>query len=612
MRAAWLLPVVLCVACPVPGTGGSTSSSSGNASSSSGGGRDAGPHEARIELGALCRELRAGFRASLLRTVNQCGAAYVDQDLELIDTSIFDVSVAASLSQVQSQLPAASCDQFGNLRIYMDHVTQSVDRGRVAYNDVNAFKCRAASSLPVVARKDRPPVAQGAFSLVGVDLPPVCHEVFEGLVPAGGTCDLTHECANRLHCRPMADDTSVGTCVAPVPVGSACDSRDECEGDGLCVNATCREALHAGELCVDAAGTQQPCGAGLVCLGGVCAAYGAEGTLCGGTQAPCMDGLLCTRQTLQDATRRCRFPVATGGVCKFNEQCANCNRCTGDGRCVPFLAGLDACDKDHDACGPGLRCGEAGVCVMQPREGEPCRALFVPSSSTRGNCLYTHNTCARATETDVEGVCRPYPSHEGQSCGDGPDTHPTCVSGPLQLSCDRDLGTCVRPARLDEECSPAGSPKPRCENGYCQKTDATSDRGRCALLPRVGEPCGTDGVLAPSCQGSFCRREADAGNGTCAAYPDIGQPCGPSPSGSTYCVYGTCLVDPGNITGLCGYERDPGQACHAHSDCRTGDCDPHLGRCVTAGQSCQGCSRFEPILFILSLGLVIRRRKNKR
>ncbi len=604
--ACLLLPLVL--GCPPSQSGESTSSSSSSSSGQTG--MDAGPTGSSIEMGALCSTLRDGFRGALLRTVNRCGAGFVDEDLERLTPSVFEGEQATALSQVQGQLPAVTCDQFSNLRIYLDHVFQSVDRGSVRYDAFNAFKCKEASTRPSLVRRDFPPPQQSALMLPGVDMPLVCNEVFTGLLEPQAPCDLTHECSVGHICRPMEFDGTNGRCVPEVPMGGVCDSRDVCVGGGLCQAGICQRALVLGESCLDAQGYTLPCGAGLICQGGQCQNYAETDALCGGANAPCRAGLVCARTSGPSAVMRCRTPVPDGETCVADNQCADCSFCNVQGRCIPFIALDQPCNKDADGCGPGLLCGDDSACHMLPREGEPCSVGIVPLGTTRGNCLYQDNFCRRERDTDKTGTCQPFPTQAGEPCGDGADTARTCQGGFTQLYCNAQTnGTCVIAARLGEACSLYGDTKPRCEHGYCRRAAMEDLEGVCAVLPDISEACGTLPHLSSYCQSGYCRRVADAPDGTCTVYPDIGEECGSDPHLSQQCTYGVCLLSTGATQGVCAYQKAAGETCALDQECDTLVCDPHLLRCLTPGQSCQGCSRFEPILFVLSLGLVIRRRR---
>src|SRR5438105_2712645 len=117
LRLAAAAPLLLCACLTTTGVVGGSSSSSSSSGDAADAGADAGPGGDRIELGALCRELRSGYRRAIVRTFNQCGAAYTDDDIERADPAVFDGAEDA-LSQAQAELPGVSCDQFGNLRVY--------------------------------------------------------------------------------------------------------------------------------------------------------------------------------------------------------------------------------------------------------------------------------------------------------------------------------------------------------------------------------------------------------------------------------------------------------------------------------------------------------------
>lgn len=610
-RALPLLLVVLC-ACPQPEPTPSSSSSSsgGGGGSSASVVTDAGARGNGIELGQLCRELREGYRRAFLRTLNRCGAAYDDVDLERLDTLPFDSAERATLQQAQGQLASASCDQFGSLRVYLDHVLQSVDRDRVRYSAEAALKCREGSTRPTLSSRDRPPIQSGAFNLEGIEMPAVCHEVFEGLVQEDEGCDLTHECRDPLYCRPTSDDTALGTCRPPVAMGAACDSRDTCDNGGICENAQCRGPRVRNESCLDEQGFELPCGPSLVCVDGHCAAYGESNELCSFGMPPCRPGLVCTGSAAQPGVLRCKQPVDVGGTCASSLECVDCARCNDDGKCATYKAQGESCEKADDACAPGLRCADDNTCKPLPRTGEICEAAFLSSSSQRGNCMYVDEFCKRESAQSETGICTPFPAL-GEDCGNGPDVYPTCASTLAALYCsDATRGTCVPPARHGERCSTYGDTFPACENGYCRLSADGGDDGICDERPNIGEPCGLTPDLSAYCQTGFCKRLGDAPAGVCAAMPDIAETCGTESHLTTQCSYGACVLMPGATQGTCAYQRNPGAPCSVDEECTTFVCDDQVHRCITPSQSCQGCSRFEPILFILSLGMVVRRKRS--
>lgn len=179
---------------------------------------------------------------------------------------------------------------------------------------------------------------------------PGCEGTIVGLVPQGGKCFESIECApvlgKRIRCETNGEDTE-GVCREFVtsPADGPCgrDVFGEC-GEGLvCEDATqptstCVAAPRAGEKC----GIGGPCEPGYHCSTSsfTCEAIVANGGACK-SFTDCVEGSQC-----KDGV--CRTRGADGAACGNSEDCAS-NRCVND-RCRQKI--IQSCGEDSGSA-PG-------------------------------------------------------------------------------------------------------------------------------------------------------------------------------------------------------------------------------------------------------------------
>ncbi len=238
-----------------------------------------------------------------------------------------------------------------------------------------------------------------------------CAEVFVGMVPTGGPCWRSEECAEGGVCGERSLDTMTRRCPAtchPRPAaGTPCgEGLSRCGHGFLDATAVCLGASGATAVCVavqrgpsvgegqpcgylgtstDARKTYVGCGAGLWCPSSLvptlfqatCARTLAVGVSC--ASGMCAVGLVCKGPdagsqsgTCQTTTlsRRVGDPCggATGRTCdglaSLSCEAGACRR-TGDGTAGARCTGAGPCNQ-------GLLCNYAGTCQPARAAGDPC------------------------------------------------------------------------------------------------------------------------------------------------------------------------------------------------------------------------------------------------
>jgi hypothetical protein len=238
-------------------------------------------------------------------------------------------------------------------------------------------------------------------------------------------------------------------------------------------------------------------------------------------------------------TYHCAAPVASGGACLGEDECADGLRCLS-GRCAPVATAGQACSQLHD-CADGLSC------LMSYTTSGTCMATTCSEAGRdTGNCTTTTSTgraCAPdftcrplevcAIESTATGVCRPTPG-PGESCDNfvGFD----CVAG---LVCELPTKTCVEP-RLGGACGVTGEALDQA-CGEALGCDARDD-GTSVCVARVSEggACNTESCQAGlHCSTSTrrCERNRDEGD-SCTG----GNECGVSLGRRVDCVAGRCVA----------------------------------------------------------------------
>lgn len=225
---------------------------------------------------------------------------------------------------------------------YEPHYVALEARGELVLSPEGLAACRA--HLATVE------CSQQVFDLDGG-----CQAMWQGQVPAGGSCGPGIEsfvCDRASTCVIGLD--LCGTCQPTVAEGESCGETAHCTTAAECLSGLCVRRALPGEPC----GAAQPCVLGTGCVEGVC-------------QAAPIVGLF----EACDAQHRCPYRAAciagqcvqtglAGDPCEVTLPCAS-GFCDGANGCVPLLAGGEACE------GPGQ-------CVSSVCDGGSCVALPGP------------------------------------------------------------------------------------------------------------------------------------------------------------------------------------------------------------------------------------------
>ena len=252
-----------------------------------------------------------------------------------------------------------------------------------------------------------------------------------GAVCTASTCTMP---ASAPSCDEASDCPSLGTCellyesrcAVRVPVGSACNSHEECTADALCdytIN-TCVTRPAAGEACPWSA-----CADGLTCFSdGYCRPLGNPGDPCVtffGESDGCNEGLACV-------LGYCTSPPGDGASCADDGECADGLDCqigpAGDPVCFPSRNAGEMCTGGWDGndCYDGLFCDyRTGTCAASLGAGESCSGASGECADGL-DCIYD--------DASRVSTCLPLPSI-GELCGAVCADPGVCVFGPAGGAC---------------------------------------------------------------------------------------------------------------------------------------------------------------------------------
>ena len=381
-------------------------------------------------------------------------------------------------------------------------------------------------------------------------------------------------------------------CTFSCRLAAECDDGETCNGVEDCIDHAC--------LAGDPAPDGTPCGAGLVCRSGVCAAAG------------CGDGLIDPTggEECDDAN-----DVAGDGCeadCSFS--------CHGDDDCNDLRTcnGEETCDAVLHRCAPGVHAEDGTPCLTAAGAAGGCRAGICAPASCGDLVVDAGEDCDDGNlepddgcETDCRWTCTNDAAcangrfcNGAETCALG--TH-TCVDGtPLidGTECNRDDDPTTRDVCLAARCSPS-----TCGDAFLDPgNDEQCDDGN-ALS---GDGCDSDCTY--SCAASSDCDDGDAcdGSETCDTTAHLclpggwladGTPCTRPAGGAGVCRSGACVevlcgngtlnpgeeCDDGNLVPRDGCETTCRFSCHTADECReapdnpctTDSCAP-----VSGGQLC--------------------------
>ena len=269
-----------------------------------------------------------------------------------------------------------------------------------------------------------------------------CDKVLVGRLQRGASCEDAGDCAPGLMCM-TPDGSCPGQCLPPRELGSYCNAELEPCGPGLsCEAGRCAAARVAlGAACV----TTGQCAANAYCLdaedGGVCGPRRANGKVCDDDDA-CQSGF-CLVSILADElgleTGTCALRLGVGSACQsLVGGCAeglSCDEATS--RCMahaPDPGG--ACFEADSPCGvgTGLMC-DAGLCELEPLLGDACDPREVNACGF-GLCAPTQ--LADSSTSGELGQCQAFLMPLAACAHDAECGALSCVAG----RCDRPTTRC--------------------------------------------------------------------------------------------------------------------------------------------------------------------------
>lgn len=182
-----------------------------------------------------------------------------------------------------------------------------------------------------------------------MDLEGPCATVWQGQVPAGGSCGFDVEsfvCSPGTRC--VLDLSLCGTCKAIADVGETCGGDVTCGADARCSEGFCVARAALGDSC----SSLGECRAGSSCLDDQCQAPHLVGVdePCGGTLERCRYMTRCVAGT-------CQPQSLLGELCDATTTCAS-GFCVEDGQCGPFTDPGAVCEEDRTECLLGCSDGQ--------------------------------------------------------------------------------------------------------------------------------------------------------------------------------------------------------------------------------------------------------------
>lgn len=206
----------------------------------------------------------------------------------------------------------------------------SVDKGRMKYDGVQAASCMAAT------KNDCPSLK--SLAIFGNDSA-ACKATFVGLVPDGGECASNDDCAvPKSWCTGVGGNGVLGKCMTWPKAGEPCLDKSICDDGLVCLYQA------PNYVCAVPAATGQPCsGNGGECASGLCGASNTCEEL-HPVGSACMSTLECKASFCDSTTMKCVALKAEGEACADFQECESktCDMTTM--KCIPDPLVLPACD----------------------------------------------------------------------------------------------------------------------------------------------------------------------------------------------------------------------------------------------------------------------------
>lgn len=187
--------------------------------------------------------------------------------------------------------------------------------------------------------------------------PPACQALFRGKVPVGGACRSSLECEGDQHCSGSSPNRA-GVCAPPAGVGASCGTHV----DALAAYTLTRDLERSHPFCTDFCSL----------LSHKCEAPPAEGARCAAS-VNCAKGHTCVQGACSAAPRRQRGQSCKGTNCEGGLRCV-------DGSCRELSRAGQPCKTDFDCATGGCLAAPNGAATC----GAKCSVSLAALKSTSG------------------------------------------------------------------------------------------------------------------------------------------------------------------------------------------------------------------------------------
>lgn len=568
-KVLMLSAVALAVACgPGPsttdaGSGGGSITGGGGAGGGGGGGSSGSIAQVNAYCNAISDKICTNFVSCNLMESNfktQCVSIFGDSFCSDLRNSVsggqasYDGTKSDQCVQAIQSAPAGNCDNpFGN--VFSGSACSGLSVGLVP----NGGRCDtsgdcAASSCSHAA-----------------DAGSICNGVCGG--PGGGTGTGNGYLGNPCYGTTVGScyspnwcDVSANLCKAPQGTGGNCTSSGsrECDSNNYCNTTTGKCAALPGPGTACNTSTYPYCNAASYCSYStsppMCVVKGPQGASCTQFSVPCEDSLRCVNST-------CQPPVGSGGACQNYNDCVQGLSCDDVSRTC----------RQSSSVGPGEACSSTRYCTDSYCAGKTtssdggvgtagsCSTNYVGQKCSGHYGCGKGTYCLKAADAGFnDGVCQT--SSNGSAC----DRNDNC---PTSSYCG--TGTCRPRVGPGGTCQVGSSNGCSTSGNQCIGTAADAGTGTCGVPGSTGATC----VVGVS---GACKIPNDCIGGTCTLVGQNGQPCAQNAT----CYDGACTgANPTTgARGTCGAARADNQPCSSDFDCLSKFCDTVRGACSSVCQ----------------------------
>lgn len=410
----------------------------------------------------------------------------------------------------------------------------------------------------------------------------------------------------------------VGRCTSGIRVCSPSGTFGACIGEILPIAEICINSVddncngQKDESCPFPVGTL--CTAGSECSSGFCIDSHCCDSACSGLCETCSTGTCSPIPSGQDPAEECAGTGTCGGVCNGARacmyppsitSCGNCQRCTGNGLCVPVGVDMDPdnscptcrtcdgtgmCKNATNGLDPQNDCADQGPCGLDGlcSGSGACRyyssaMVFTPANCSTGTNIYSFPDTCSGSGAVIDGgtsSCTPYTCGSTSACRTSCTQQSDCATG---YFCDvagayGQIGACLAKRTSGSVCSNDARDfecsEGFCNNGFC----CSSSTGSCCS---TGTDCSFLAKSATCDSAATCSgHRVDA---TCSANVcQTSTVSDPSACDGQTCAAGSCSDlnwIPQNLcngSGLCKESAIPSN-CDDSSLCTDDYCSPSSG-----------------------------------